>query len=164
MQLTLFLLLISLTTSIPPLAQNPSTDPTQPPPQPPAQSTKPPAPPDPCPNAKSQLDLNDCYGNLYQSADAQLNATYNNIVGFVKKNLLLAQHDDNAALITHNETSLNKLLAAQRAWLAYRDANCDSIKFQYEGGSIQPMIWSQCMADATQQRITTLTTAYDLGN
>jgi uncharacterized protein YecT (DUF1311 family) len=110
------------------------------------------------------MDLNDCYGNLYQSADAQLNATYNNIVGFVKKNLLLAQHDNNAALIAHNETSLNKLLAAQRAWLAYRDANCDSIKFQYEGGSIQPMIWSQCMAETTQQRIATLTTAYDISN
>lgn len=164
MQLTLFLFLISLTTSIPPQAQNPSADPTQPIPQLPAQSTKPPATSDPCPNAKSQLDLNECHGNLYQSADAQLNATYNNIVGFVKKNLLLAQHDNNAALITHNETSLNKLLAAQRAWLAYRDANCDSIKFQYEGGSIQPMIWSQCMAEATQQRIATLTTAYDISN
>ena len=164
MRLTLFLFLISLTTSIPPQAQDPSAAPAQPIPQLPAQSTKPNAPPDPCPNAKSQLDLNDCYGNLYQSADAQLNATYNNIVGFMKKNLLLAQHENNAALITHNETSLNKLLAAQRAWLAYRDANCDSVKFQYEGGSIQPMIWSQCMAEATKQRIATLTTAYDISN
>ena len=164
MQLTFLLFLISLTTSIPPQAQNPSAAPTQPPPQLPAQSAKPPAPPDPCPNAKSQLDLNDCYTNLYQSADTQLNATYNNIVGFMKKNLLLAQHDHNAVLITHNEISLTKLLTAQRAWLAYRDANCDSIKFQYEGGSIQPMIWSQCMADTTQQRIATLTTAYDISN
>lgn len=161
MPLSLFLFLLSLTTSIPPQAQNPSATPTQPLPQVPAQSTQTPAKPEPCPDAKSQLDLNDCYSNLYQSADTQLNATYNNIVGFMKKNLLLAQHDNNAALITHNETSLNKLLAAQRAWLAYRDANCESIKFQYEGGSIQPMIWSQCMADATKQRIATLTTAYD---
>jgi len=164
MRLTLFLFLISLTTFIPPQAQDPSAAPTQPLPQLPAQSTKPPSTPDPCPNAKSQLDLNDCYSNLYQSADAQLNATYNNVVGFMKKNLLLAQHDNNAALVTHNETSLNKLLAAQRAWLAYRDANCDSIKFQYEGGSIQPMIWSQCMAEATKQRIAILTTAYDISN
>jgi uncharacterized protein YecT (DUF1311 family) len=130
----------------------------------PAQSTPAPAKREPCPDAKSQLDLNECYANLYLSADTQLNATYNNIVGFMKKNLLIAQHDNNAVLITHNDTSLTKLLAAQRAWLTYRDANCDSVKFQYEGGSIQPMMWSQCMADVTQQRIATLTTAYDIAD
>src|ERR1700742_3341630 len=108
MRLTLFLFLISLTTFIPPQAQDPSAAPTQPLPQLPAQSTKPPSTPDPCPNAKSQLDLNDCYSNLYQSADAQLNATYNNVVGFMKKNLLLAHHDNNTALGTHNETCLKK--------------------------------------------------------
>lgn len=156
----LLLFLISLTTPLPIYAQGVSPAPAQSP----AQSTKTPAKPDPCPNAKSQLDLNDCYSGLYQSADTQLNDTYNNIVGFMKKNLLVAQHDNNAALVTHNEASLTKLLAAQRAWLTYRDANCDSVKFQYEGGSIQPMIWSQCMAETTQQRIATLTTAYDLSN
>jgi uncharacterized protein YecT (DUF1311 family) len=160
--LTSFLLfLFSLASLIPAQTQNPSTSPTQPLTQPPTQAPKTPAKPEPCPDAKSQLDLNDCYSNLYQSADTQLNATYNNIVGFMKKNLSVAQHDNNAVLVTHNEASLTKLLAAQRAWLAYRDAHCDSVKFQYEGGSIQPMVWSQCMADTTQQRIAILTSAYD---
>lgn len=158
---TLLLFLLSLTTTIPAQTQDPSTIPTQSVTQPPPQAAKTPAKPEPCPDAKSQLDLNECYGKLYQSADTQLNATYNNIVGFMKKNLLVAQHDNNTTLVTHNEASLSKLLAAQRAWLAYRDANCDSVKFQYDGGSIQPMIWSQCMADTTQQRITTLSNAYD---
>jgi uncharacterized protein YecT (DUF1311 family) len=162
---TLLLFLLSLTATIPAQTQDPATIPTQPVTQPltqaPPQAAKTPAKPEPCPDAKSQPDLNECYGKLYQSADTQLNATYNNIVGFMKKNLLVAQHDNNAPLATHNEASLSKLLAAQRAWLAYRDANCDSVKFQYDGGSIQPMIWSQCMADTTQQRITTLSNAYD---
>jgi uncharacterized protein YecT (DUF1311 family) len=157
---TLFLFLIFLTTSILAQNQNPSTTPAEPP----SPSAKTPAKPAPCLEAKSQLDLNECYANFYQSADTQLNATYNNIVGFMKKNLSVAQHDNNAVLLTHNETSLTKLLAAQRAWLAYRDAHCDSVKFQYEGGSIQPMAWSQCMADITEQRITTLSTAYDTSN
>jgi uncharacterized protein YecT (DUF1311 family) len=158
---TLLLLLLSLTTTIPARTQDPSAIPTQPVPPAPPQAAKPPGKPEPCPDAKSQLDLNECYGKLYQSADTQLNATYNNIVGFMKKNLLVAQHGNNATLVTHNEASLSKLLAAQRAWLAYRDASCDSVKFQYDGGSIEPMIWSQCMADTTQQRITTLRNAYD---
>jgi len=160
----LLLFLISLTTKVSTPHQNPPAAPATATASPTQSSTTSPTKPEPCPDAKSQLDLDDCYSKLYQSADTQLNSTYNNIVGFMKKNLSVAQHDNNAALITHNETSLAKLLAAQRAWLAYRDANCDSVKFQYDGGSIQPMIWSQCMADATQQRITTLTTAYDLSN
>ena len=159
-----FLLLVTLA-AIPALQQDP-TRPSLPSPvpqsSPPAQPTSATAEPNPCPDAKSQIDLNECYATLYQSDDTQLNATYNHIVGFMKKNLLVAQEEKNTTLITHNETSLTKLLAAQRAWLSYRDANCESVKFQYEGGSIQSMIWSQCMAATTQQRIATLTAAYDL--
>jgi len=159
MLIAVLLFLLALTSGAQVPDQNPPVAPT--PAATTSQTAKTPAKPEPCPEAKSQSDLNECYANLYQSADTKLNATYNNIVGFMKKNLSVAQHDNKAVLVTHNETSLTKLLAAQRAWLAYRDAHCDSVKFQYEGGSIQPMIWSQCMAETTQQRITTLTNAYD---
>jgi uncharacterized protein YecT (DUF1311 family) len=131
----------------------------------PPQSTQPqPAKPQPCANANTQIEFNECFANLYEAVDAQLNVEYNKVVAAMKKNLTQAQHDNATDQVTHNETALAKLLTAQRAWLAYRDANCDSVKFQYEGGSIQPMIWSQCMADTTQQRIATLTTAYDISN
>jgi uncharacterized protein YecT (DUF1311 family) len=155
---TLFLFLITLTTAIAAPHQTP-------PPSPPQQSTQAPqSKPQPCANANNQMELNECFAKLYESADAQLNLEYNKVVASMKKNLTQAHHDNAADQVTHNETALAKLLTAQRAWLTYRDANCDSVKFQYEGGSIQPMIWSQCMADTTQQRITTLTTAYDVSN
>jgi uncharacterized protein YecT (DUF1311 family) len=118
----------------------------------------------PCFDAKTQLASNECFAQLYQETDAQLNVAYNRVVAFMKRNLATAQEQNSATQITYNETAMTKLLAAQRAWLAYRDANCNSVKFQYEGGSIQPTIWSQCMAETTQQRITILTTAYDLAN
>jgi uncharacterized protein YecT (DUF1311 family) len=118
----------------------------------------------PCSDAKTQLASNECFAQLYQETDAQLNVEYNRVVAFMKRNLATAQEQNSATQITYNETAMDKLLAAQRAWLAYRDANCNSVKFQYEGGSIEPAIWSACMAETTQQRITTLTTAYDLAN
>jgi uncharacterized protein YecT (DUF1311 family) len=152
MLITLLLLLTSLTNFI---LQNPTPSPQPSPPQHSPQS---------CPNAKTQLDMNECFAQLYQDADAQLNAAYNNLIGAMKKDLSEAQHENTPARISHDQTAMNKLLAAQRAWLTYRDAHCDSVKFQYEGGSIQPTIWSQCMAETTQQRTTTLTTAYDLSN
>jgi uncharacterized protein YecT (DUF1311 family) len=123
-----------------------------------------PGKPKPCFDAKTQLASNECFAKLYQETDAQLNVEYNRVVAFMKRNLATAQEQNSATQIAYNETAMTKLLAAQRAWLAYRDANCNSVEFQYEGGSIQPTIWSQCMAETTQQRITTLTTAYDLAN
>jgi uncharacterized protein YecT (DUF1311 family) len=147
----LFFLLLFLT-NLPPPRQDPT---------PPQQS---PATNQPCADAKTQLATNECFGKLFESSDAQLNAAYNHIVNSMKKNLSTALQKNDQSAVTYNQTAMNKLLAAQRAWLAYRDANCDSIKFQYEGGSIQPTIWAQCMNETTQQRITTLTTAYDLAN
>jgi uncharacterized protein YecT (DUF1311 family) len=120
--------------------------------------------PQPCSDAKTQLAINECFAKLYETADAELNIAYNKVVAFMKHNLTDAQQKSDEPRITHNQSALDKLLAAQRAWLAYRDAHCDSVKFQYEGGSLQPTIWSQCMAETTQQRITALTTAYDLSN
>jgi uncharacterized protein YecT (DUF1311 family) len=44
------------------------------------------------------------------------------------------------------------LLSAQRAWLKYRDAACDVHASPYEGGSLQPLIYSTCMSELTTQR------------
>jgi len=148
----LFFLLLFLT-NLPTLHQDP----------PPATQNAP-ATTQPCADAKTQLATNECFGKLFESSDAQLNAAYNHIVNSMKKTLSTSLQKNDQSAVTYNQTAMNKLLAAQRAWLTYRDANCDSIKFQYEGGSIQPTIWSQCMNETTQQRITTLTTAYDLAN
>lgn len=44
------------------------------------------------------------------------------------------------------------LLVAQRAWLTYRDAACDVHASPFEGGSLQPLIYSTCMSELTTQR------------
>lgn len=45
-----------------------------------------------------------------------------------------------------------KLRAAERLWLRYRKANCDSEADIYEGGTIQPLIQLRCMARVTRER------------
>lgn len=44
------------------------------------------------------------------------------------------------------------LLHAQRAWIAYRDAACDVHASPFEGGTLQPLIYSTCMSELTTQR------------
>ncbi len=95
-------------------------------------------PKDPCPNAQSQLEMNQCAGNAYNAADGELNQVYRKLVA-------LLDAEDKAQL---------KLV--QTAWLKYRDAHCEFVGDQYKGGSIRPMIHAFCLADVTKNRTTEL--------
>lgn len=45
-----------------------------------------------------------------------------------------------------------KLKIAQRAWLAFRDANCACQAFEMQGEAIYPAIHYGCLAQMTRQR------------
>ncbi len=64
---------------------------------------------DPCPNAQSQLEMNQCAGNAYKAADGELNQVYRKLV---------------AMLDAEDKVQLK---VAQTAWLKYRDANCEFV-------------------------------------
>lgn len=91
--------------------------------------------------AVTQLDSNDCAARQYQEADAELNRVYKAILEKYKKDPLF----------------LDKLRVAQRAWLAYRDAEIEA-KYPHanEGnyyGSIFPMCHSLYQTELTQARV-----------
>lgn len=87
----------------------------------------------------SQQMMNICADADYQAADAKLNATYKGLVG-------------------DGDEKSNKLLqAAQRAWIAFRDAECAYSAADSEGGSIYPMEVSQCLTELTNERVKQLT-------
>ena len=44
------------------------------------------------------------------------------------------------------------LLAAQRAWLKYRDAQCDLEGYQFRGGTMEPLLVATCRAGLTEAR------------
>jgi uncharacterized protein YecT (DUF1311 family) len=45
-----------------------------------------------------------------------------------------------------------RMKQAERAWLSYRKSNCDAEASIYEGGTIQPLIQTQCVARVTRAR------------
>jgi uncharacterized protein YecT (DUF1311 family) len=57
---------------------------------------------------------------------------------------------------TLDSRALPVLERAQAAWLAYSRSHCGWDGAAFEGGSMQPMIISGCMAALTEQRIATL--------
>ena len=89
---------------------------------------------DECDKATTQLELNTCSAQQYQAADKKLNQTYQAAI----KRAAAPQRD-----------LLNK---AQQAWIALRDADCNFIGSGTEGGSVQPMIISQCLTEKTVER------------
>ncbi len=52
--------------------------------------------------------------------------------------------------ITESEKS--KLRKAQRAWIQYRDANCDVISAPMRGGTGERTLYASCLVDMTTMR------------
>jgi uncharacterized protein YecT (DUF1311 family) len=85
---------------------------------------------------ESQAGMNICAHKDYEVADAKLNETY----GEVMKRL-------------SDDPDGRKLLqAAQRAWIAFRDAECDFSTADSQGGSIHPMLMLGCLQGLTEAR------------
>jgi len=90
-----------------------------------------------CNPNQSQAELNECYGAAYKKTDAELNLLYRQITGRLK-----------------NDNATTKLLvAAQRAWVAFRDAECEFSASGVAGGSIYGMILAICLDKLTSKRI-----------
>lgn len=89
---------------------------------------------DDCANASTQMEMNTCAAAQFQTADKKLNETYQN------------------ALKRAEPPQRDLLKKAQITWIALRDADCALVSSGTEGGSIQPMIASQCMTDKTDER------------
>jgi uncharacterized protein YecT (DUF1311 family) len=87
----------------------------------------------PCDEARTQVEMNECADREYKKADAELNRVY--------QQLMRASGGKDA-----------KLKAAQLAWIKFRDAQCDYEAAFNEGGSMQPMTYSFCLADVTGAR------------
>jgi uncharacterized protein YecT (DUF1311 family) len=89
------------------------------------------------PNDQTQMGMNICAAQDYAASDAKLNVAY----GDIMKRL-----SDNAGA--------RKLLQdSQRAWIAFRDAECKFASSGVEGGSVQPMIHSGCLQGLADARV-----------
>ncbi|WP_325079023.1 lysozyme inhibitor LprI family protein [Klebsiella aerogenes] len=89
---------------------------------------------DDCSNANTQTEMNQCAAAQYQAADKKLNETWQQ------------------ALKRTSGQQLELLKKAQQAWISLRDADCAFLASGAEGGSMQPMLISQCMTDKSVER------------
>lgn len=88
-----------------------------------------------CDNAMTQMEMNACAAEDAQAADAELNRVYQQLRGTITE-----------------DAQAERLIAAQQAWITFRDADCAYSQYRYDGGSIMPMIYANCIAERTTQR------------
>ncbi|KAF0865614.1 lysozyme inhibitor LprI family protein [Pseudomonas sp. LD120] len=92
---------------------------------------------DECDNATTQTDMNQCAGVQNKAADKELNNLYQQINQRLK-----------------DQPHTKKLLvSAQRAWVAFRDAECAFSASGVEGGSVYPLVYSHCTTALTLARV-----------
>lgn len=87
-----------------------------------------------CNNAQTQLDINRCAQLSYQNADKKLNEVYQKLLPKLEN------------------SRKQKLIAAQLAWIKFRDTSCEFERSRYEGGSIAPTIYFACLEKTAKQR------------
>jgi uncharacterized protein YecT (DUF1311 family) len=97
-----------------------------------------------CANAMTQQEMNFCAEQDWLAADALLNDAY--------ATALAAMQEADASFPPEGDTEEERLRTAQRAWVAYRDAACDSAGYAMRGGSAEPLLIYGCMGMLTQQR------------
>ncbi len=100
-----------------------------------------------CAKAITQMDLNRCAGEGFAAADAALNAQWEVTAADMRE-----RDDLTRGLQDGRPGYFEQLLAAQRAWLAFRDAHCASAGYAARGGSMESMLVSMCRAELTRQR------------
>ncbi|KAA0016281.1 lysozyme inhibitor LprI family protein [Salinicola corii] len=87
-----------------------------------------------CEDAITQQEMNACAGEGYQAADEELNATYDEVMGRL------------------DGDSEEGLKTAQRAWIQFRDAECDFVSGPTSEGSANSMVKAGCLEKLTHQR------------
>ena len=90
----------------------------------------------PCDAAGNQMELDQCWAAQAKTADTALNATYAKVTSGLRK----------------LGVDPKPLVGIQLAWISARDKTCAFESGIYEGGSIAPMMSSECVARMTQAR------------
>lgn len=90
-----------------------------------------------CDNATDQATMNQCAAQQNKAADKELNTLYQQITERLKD----------------SPDSKKLLVGAQRAWIGFRDAECKFSASGVEGGSVYPLIYSNCITDLTKARV-----------
>lgn len=96
----------------------------------------------PCAEVVVTVDLTNCLAKARDAADAKLNAVYKQLRGKL------------------DAADGQRLVAAQRLWIQYRDANCSAERDLYGSGTAASPAYLACLEAMTRVRTKELAVTY----
>lgn len=97
-----------------------------------------------CDSPQTTIEINECAAREYKAQDAALNAAYRALTRSLQSSGA-GDTTDYAAVKAH-------LVAAQKAWVLFRDADCLALRTLHEDGTIRTVMQLSCLSQHTEQR------------
>ena len=98
-----------------------------------------------CGDKPNQTAMTMCQKAAATVADAEMNRVWTQVRAAM-------QSADRSAGSSPAAGNVAALLAAQRAWLTFRDAECRIESYEWRGGTMQPFTENQCLTQLTRSR------------
>ena len=98
-----------------------------------------------CNKAIATPEINECASIEQVKVEAQLNATYKSVIQKL-------EHPDPEFADDYSATK-KALIEAQRAWVKFREADCEATYTWHSGGTIRTVMHIGCMQAHAEQRI-----------
>lgn len=105
-----------------------------------------------CANAETTVDMRACLNQAYDRADADLNAVWKKVMAS------LANADYMPA--KERKAWKEELLTSQRAWITFKEHDCDAVGFEWWGGTGASGAILSCLLDHTTARTQNLKARY----
>ncbi len=100
-----------------------------------------------CSKAISTPDLNTCAKQDQKEVEAELNTVY--------KEVIRSLSGPDTELEKPSEVK-SALIKAQRAWVKFREADCNAVYLKHMSGTIRTVMYIGCMQSHAEQRIKAL--------
>jgi uncharacterized protein YecT (DUF1311 family) len=105
-----------------------------------------------CENASSNVEIGSCVSAAYQKADEALNAFWPKVLARIDAADYVPPADRN----TWKQT----VIAAQRAWIDFKQADCGAVAYEWWGGSGAGIAETTCLYGHTARRLEQLEERY----
>jgi len=114
-------------------------------------------PPIDCDNARNTIENNYCAEQALDAADQKLNEVYEKVLAHISESGSDEPYDSKSWEKTMRE--------AQRAWIAFRDADCKgAVPMEWSGGTATSAAVLGCMTQKTETRAHELAERYGLND
>ena len=103
----------------------------------------------------SNIGMKTCTYDAYSQADQILNKVYRSVVAGLKTASPGEKVGDD------EKEKLKRLIKAEQAWIAFRDAECDLQGVEMLGGTGEGLAVSGCLLELTKQRAKSLSDLFE---